>query len=203
MSLFDEGRDLLSKVHSADSGRIQTNRFLDVCRLVLQAVDHLGTGFMLVKSDVGGNIDRLARSAATNPERYDADILVIVEDEVQAGGAASSSSSTKGLLWLKRAMQFVTALLNRLTEDEEESLSAAASETYYATLQQYHGWIVTGTFTVALKLVPARQSFLDSIGAASPEGLARMHTFCQEFSVLLLEVHQFLSENGLDDPAKV
>lgn len=38
MSLFDEGRDLLSKVHSADSGRIQTNRFLDVCRLVLQAV---------------------------------------------------------------------------------------------------------------------------------------------------------------------
>lgn len=57
---------------------------------------------MLVKSDVGGNIDRLARSAATNPERYDADILVIVEDEVQAGGAASSSSSTKGLLWLKR-----------------------------------------------------------------------------------------------------
>lgn len=55
-----------------------------------------------------------------------------------------------------RAMQFVTALLNRLTEDEEESLSAAASETYYATLQQYHGWIVTGTFTVALKLVPAR-----------------------------------------------
>lgn len=49
MSLFDEGRDLLSKVHSADSGRIQTNRFLDVCRLVLQAV-----GESMVQGE-GGN----------------------------------------------------------------------------------------------------------------------------------------------------
>ncbi len=32
----------------------------------------------------------------------------------------------------------------------------AASDTYYATLQKFHGWIVTGTFTVALKIVPSR-----------------------------------------------
>lgn len=53
-------------------------------------------------------------------------------------------------------MEFIVALLDRLQADRQVSLAAAASETYYATLQQYHGWIVTGTFTVALKLVPSR-----------------------------------------------
>lgn len=48
------------------------------------------------------------------------------------------------------------ALLERLHADREVTLSAAASDTYCATLQRYHGWLVTGTFTVALKLVPSR-----------------------------------------------
>lgn len=53
-------------------------------------------------------------------------------------------------------MEFITALLERLHADRGVTLSAAASDTYGATLQRYHGWIVSGTFTVALKLVPSR-----------------------------------------------
>ena len=56
----------------------------------------------------------------------------------------------------RRAMIFVVGLLHRLLDQPEETLSVAASEAYYATLQKYHGWIVTGTFTVALKIVPSR-----------------------------------------------
>ncbi len=62
----------------------------------------LGTGFVIVKSDVGGNIDRLATRAATQPQRYDPDIFQIVRDEVAEGAQGGSSSCTKGLLWLKR-----------------------------------------------------------------------------------------------------
>lgn len=57
---------------------------------------------------------------------------------------------------LPRAMEFIVALLERLQADRAVTLSEAASETYYATLQRFHGWIVTGTFTLALKLVPSR-----------------------------------------------
>lgn len=55
-----------------------------------------------------------------------------------------------------RAMEFLVALLQKLAEDRSITLSEAASQTYYATLQHYHGWVVTTTFTVALKLVPSR-----------------------------------------------
>lgn len=62
----------------------------------------LGTGFSLVKMDVGGNIDRLADRAATNPEAYNPDIFQIIRDEVKEGTQGGTSSCTKGLLWLKR-----------------------------------------------------------------------------------------------------
>lgn len=105
-----------------------------------------------------------------------------------------------------RAMQFIVALLGRLERDRAVTLSQAASETYYSTLQQYHGWIVTGTFTVALKLVPGRETFFESVGARGGDEeavMAAMKDFCAEFEGLLAEVHTFLDENGLDDPAKV
>ena len=68
----------------------------------LLCAEKLGTGFALVKSDVGGNIDRLATRAATNPVAYEPDVFQIVRDEVAAGTQGGSSSCTKGLLWLKR-----------------------------------------------------------------------------------------------------
>lgn len=44
---------------------------------VLQPPDKLGTGFMIVRRDVGGNIDRLAACAATKPEAYQADVFQV------------------------------------------------------------------------------------------------------------------------------
>ena len=190
--------------------------------------DKLGTGFALVRHDVGGNIERLATCAATKPAEYEADVFQMVRDDVAAGTHTASTSVTKGLLWLKRcageeavlasayipprgagwlhvpglpdtssgaaqpacnpspchhasdlpcaahacrAMEFIVALLDSLQAHPDTSLSQAASETYYATLQRYHGWIVTGTFTLALKLVPSRCALL-LVGAGGGCGRA-------------------------------
>ena len=43
----------------------------------------MGTGFAIVKHDVGGNIDRLAACQARNPAAYDPDLFQMVRD---AGG---------------------------------------------------------------------------------------------------------------------
>ena len=45
-------------------------------------------------------------------------------------------------------MEFMTAILSRLQEDGDASLSAIVSDVYGATLQRYHGWIVSSTFSV-------------------------------------------------------
>lgn len=51
-----------------------------------------------------------------------------------------------------RAMGFVAELLRRLFDDRQVTLATAASDVYTDTLYQYHGWITSAAFTVALKV---------------------------------------------------
>lgn len=107
-------------------------------------------------------------------------------------------------------MQFVLALLDHIRDPNytHKTLSEIATETYYETLQKYHGWIVTGTFTVILKLVPNRDVFWNAI-ISNADGESEQHRdvtmgqFCEEFESLLSEIHSFLDSHGLDDPTKV
>ena len=54
-----------------------------------------------MRSDIGGNIGRLAAAQTRNPARY-ADLFQIPLDEVARGVERSTRSETNALLWLKR-----------------------------------------------------------------------------------------------------
>ncbi|KAK9836470.1 hypothetical protein WJX74_001113 [Apatococcus lobatus] len=180
---------------------VRTQELLDVCRELLPVLDKFGTSFLIVRSDVGGNINRLAQRQAQDPVRYK--IIDGIIDEEVAQQQLGSSSCTKGLLWLKRAMEFVVALLKRLHDDHDVSLATAANEVYYATLYKYHGWITSSAFVLALKLVPSREAFLEKLGTPGKEMMEEMQQFIMVFGSLLAQIHKFLADKGLDDPAKV
>lgn len=220
---------------------------------------NLGTGFGIVTTDVGGNINRLQKRCDENPQKYSKNLYAIIEDELEDGRCIENDSCSKGLLWLTRcvgslqsvmfivlllllllslqeddmysgivlppthpllhmhlfcrAMKFILHLLDTLQKDKESSLSEIATQAYYDTLQQYHGWIVTGTFTVVLKLVPSREGFWQALLSCAPpqdkedqgrQSLeASMAAFCPVGEALILDIWRFLKDRGLDDPTKV
>lgn len=114
-----------------------------------------------------------------------------------------------------RAMTFVVGLLENLMQDYHTartgenvcnvSLSEIVTATYYETLQQYHGWVTTGTFTVLLKLVPYKDTFWNSLGIDrnEPDALQSMSDFCNAFERVLGDIYTFLDTHGLNNPAKV
>lgn len=53
---------------------------------------------------------------------------------------------------MRRASDFVVALLHRLHDDKQVSLSAAASDAYYKTLYNNHTWYTSAAFVVVLKV---------------------------------------------------
>ena len=63
--------------------------------------DQLGTAFMLVRTDINGNIQRLSSKAAQDPTHFHR-LFALVQDDIVRGTQGDSTSVTKGLLWLKR-----------------------------------------------------------------------------------------------------
>lgn len=175
--------------------------FLDVCRLILPVIDKLGASFMLVKSDVQGNIDRLDQRMNTDPKTYE-NLFAIVLSEVAAGDYNDSSSCTKGLLWLKRAMEFVLGILASLDADPHQPLPDIVKDTYTSTLYQFHGFLVSSAFTVAFQFLPAREAFYHNVGV-NDSNAKDLAEFIGAFSPVVKQVHEFLASKGLDDPAKV
>jgi hypothetical protein len=112
---------------------------------------------------------------------------------------------------MRRAMTFVVTLLEQLLDDhfhrreEDRSFSEIVTLTYSNTLQQYHGWVTSGTFTLLLKLVPYKDTFWTSIGVNrdDPKDMQSMQAFCEAFRRVLNDIYGFLDMNELNNPAKV
>lgn len=202
MSLFRAAADKLPGVHNKE-GQLVTDGFLDVCALVVPVIEQFGGAFGLVKNDINQNIERLRTRKEQDPQQFEV-LFNIIDEEVSRNDHAHSKSCTKGLLWLKRALEFMMAIMGRLLEQPDMSMSEVVYEQYHATLARWHGFWASSAFNVAFNFVPSRQAFMEKVaGKDDPEAVKDMQAFIDAFSPVLAEAHKFLDERGLDDPAKV
>ncbi|KAJ4785492.1 hypothetical protein LUZ62_036738 [Rhynchospora pubera] len=181
----------------SENGVILTKPFLEVCKLILPVLDKFGSAMSLVKSDIGGNITRLQTKYDTDPTKYE-QLYSMIQVEITAKTAKSSSSCTNGLLWLTRAMDFLVELFRNLVEHPDWSMSKCCTDSYNKTLKKWHGWMASSSFTVAMKLAPDRNKFMEIIGGGGDIN-ADIEKFCSGFSPLLEENHKFLASVGMDD----
>ena len=79
-----------------------------------------------------------------------------------------SNSATDALLWLKRALEFIHALIVQIINGQS-ILSDAAVNAYKLTLSKYHGWVVRGIFNLAMKSVPYRDDFFIALGPGNED----------------------------------
>ncbi|KAJ4967873.1 hypothetical protein NE237_014574 [Protea cynaroides] len=181
----------------AEDGKMLTKPFLDVCKFILPVIDKFGAAMMLVKTDIGGNISRLEAKYLSNPVEFN-HLYDMVQAEVQDKTAKGSSSCTNGLLWLTRAMDFIVALFRNLLEHPDWTMSQACTDSYSKTLKQWHGWLASSSFTVAMKLAPDRKKFMDVI-AGGGDINTDIEKFCSTFAPFLEENHKFLESVGMDN----
>lgn len=195
VTVFGPALELMTSVKSPE-GEMLTKPFLDVCRNVLPVIDKFGSSMALVKSDVGGNIARLDAKYEENPAA-NAMLYDIIRAEVASKTAKGSSSCTNGMLWLTRAMDFLVELFRNLNAHQDWSMSQCASAAYTSTLKKYHGWIASAAFSVAMKLVPERTKFYETLALGN--STVDMERFVAEFSPILEENHKFLKSVDMDD----
>lgn len=139
----------------------------------------------------------------TDPARFSR-LFAIVEDEVSRGEQAGAKSCAKGLLWLKRALEFIVGLVRGIGRGEDTS--AAVQSAYSAYLKPYHGMLSYGAFQAAFRFLPTSAALLAAVcGAGGDEAAARgeFAAFAGAFAPLLEEVGAWIETKGLNDPARV
>ncbi|KAJ4831833.1 hypothetical protein Tsubulata_010210 [Turnera subulata] len=167
------------------TAHIPTRPFLYICNLVIQVLDKIGPTMAVLRQDIDQNIQRLERQCDSDPSLY-SNLVEIVKEEVNQGNARKGPSCSKALVWLTsfavvefsiassespdergiqnllpRSLEFTVALLQRLAKDCDQDMEQAVEESYNITLKQWHGWISSAAFKVALKLVPDNKTFID------------------------------------------
>jgi hypothetical protein len=102
MSFFAEVLPAFSDAASAG----EFKKFLAAMQAFLPFFDRMGSMFKMVKSDIGGNVDKLiAGSASAAPNIT---FAALIDADLAAGkNATTSGSNAESLLWLKRAMEFI------------------------------------------------------------------------------------------------
>ncbi|RAL38356.1 unnamed protein product [Cuscuta campestris] len=181
----------------SQNGDMLTKPFLNVCKLILPILDKLGAAMSVVKSDISGNISRLESKYETNPSRFNY-LYSFVQAEVETKTAKSSSSCTNALLWLTRTMDFIVELFRNLAQNQDWSMSQACSDSYAKTLKNWHGWLASSTFSVAIKLAPDRKKFMEVIVGGGRNSYGEVEAFYTTLSPILHQIHKFLASVGLD-----
>ncbi|CAI0434530.1 unnamed protein product [Linum tenue] len=182
----------------SQQGEILTKPFLDLCKMILPVLDKFGTSLSPVKSDVGGNINRLSIVYESNPTKFNF-LHSVVQPEIEAKTAKSSSSCTNALLWLTRAMDFLIAVFQNMLDHPEWGMSQVCSSAYSKTLKKWHNWLASSSFMVVMKLAPDRKKFVEVIGRGNEDLNIQMKEFCTRFSPFLRENHKFLVRVGMDN----
>lgn len=203
MSFFSEAVHRFLPI--PEDRKIETKQFLDAASEIVPFFDVLGpTAFGPVKSDINGNIKKLREKHAQDVERFKT-LQDIVESEIEAGTTLAKNSATDALLWLKRALQFVIIFLKEVLTGEQD-LVKCAKKAYEGSLKKYHGWIVQGIFSMAMKAVPYRKDFMDKLGRGKvdeEEVLKEMKDCVDLLFANIDVVQEFYDQNRLDNSQKV
>lgn len=118
----------------------------------------------------------------------------LVENEAKSSGAIT-------LLRLHRAMEFISAFLEKLQDsDHNDRLSSIAVEAYDGTLAKHHCWFVKKAVRVALYILPTRQDFMAKIGVKEDErSIQSLNKLVSELKIIFEVIETYYAKYSLLD----
>eukprot|EP00794_Sanderia_malayensis_P017395 gene17395-19137_t len=170
-SFFSNAPARFDDIQISVDGCIPTKSFLDACSSIIPVFDMLGsTTFAPVKMDIHGNITKIQTKYSTDEKAF-VFLQNIIFQELKSNTCTAKNSTTDALLWLKRALEFIHIFLAEICRGEQD-LAVAATNAYGRSLRKYHGWVVRGVFSLAVKAVPYRKDFIKCLSIKNSDIIA-------------------------------
>lgn len=164
-TFFSQMKYKFSDVELGEDEKIPVETFLNACRSIVPIFDLLGpTLFSPVNKDIQGNINKINKKYTSDSTKFTT-LQDMVLHEIEHKDEPKEIDATDALLWLKRALDFISVFLKEFIKSSHD-LCSCANTAYTEALKPYHGWIVRGIFTVIVRAMPSRTSFIDALAPA-------------------------------------
>lgn len=194
--------DESSDVYGAQATtEMRTEAMIEAFTATLTIMETFGPLMGLAVKNDQANLDKVKTAwtalGAADPERC-ATVRGLLETEKgtgihKPGGVLSDPSAAIALVWMRRSLEFQTAVLDALHTDRSSGLSKIGRDAYGAHLEQFHNFWLKNTFRAGLAAMPNRGEFLVKLAAELQENGIKeeeLEAICYSEMAELVELQQ-------------
>ncbi|KAL1488543.1 hypothetical protein ABEB36_015007 [Hypothenemus hampei] len=183
--------------------KIKTLEFLEASSGIVSLVEKFGKVFSPVVTDMNGNIKKLFRKYNEN-----IDLNHNIEDMILREKMEGDIIATDALLWLRRALHFISSFFQYIIMDTEservaQDLTPFVKNAYSDSLERHHGWLGTQLFNVLARFVPTRKQLLYTLALdkhnKEEQVLRDMRQYHQRMMNCVGRLTQFYIEHQLEN----
>jgi len=120
-----------------------------------------------LKGDIMNSSGTVKKVYLKHPDKC-TDLESLIKFELGAVGKdkvrTDKTTGIIGMLWAKRAVQFIMVYLDLLGTRPDLNSSQCARQTYDTVLAKYHGWFTSKAIGAAMGMAPARDEIFLKLG---------------------------------------
>ncbi|ORX44013.1 glycolipid transfer protein [Hesseltinella vesiculosa] len=159
---------------------ILTDQFLEATDGLVAMFDLFqAPAFSVVQNDIRGNVQKIrARYVLNTSAQHTLEALLALELLEPA-----KPKATEALLWL-------ASLLH-----PQQELATSFQLAYDSSLRPHHSFLVRPVFQLAMKSLPYRQTFYESIGVQTKEQVQEMQTWIHALKLVVAKIQTHLKDH--------
>ena len=198
-----------ARIQTLPNGEYNTQSLLawaDLVPKIYESIFSSTTVINQLKSDLNNSIKTVRHVFAADPTA-NVGLQTMVRREVAEKTLAvvrkDKTSAVIGLLWMKRAMQFMLEFLKNTVANPDKTTKQCAQETYAAVLKPYHGWLTSKAVGFTMGWTPAKVDLIQKFGYTNDTFQVKMTAFLAVFEPIITTIHTFLDGIGANFPDTV
>ncbi|XP_057538345.1 accelerated cell death 11-like [Amaranthus tricolor] len=187
-------KDLASTINSQDSD-LEIAPFSHACSVVSPLFNCLGIAFKFAEMDYVAKVDDLAETSKSITT-----FKTMIDLDIQAKTVRKQGSHTRNLLRVKRGLDMVKVLFEKIIATEGNSLKDAASTSYAQVFAPYHGWAIRKAVAAGMYALPTRPQLMQKLNEDDDSARVEMQSYIASSETVIGYIDKlFISkELGLD-----
>nr|ADE77180.1 unknown [Picea sitchensis] len=187
-----EAFEELALALKSGSGDIQLAPFCRACSRVSVLFGYLGIAFKFAEKDFVDKIQSLTEASSSS-----ATLQALVDSDIKSGSVRGGSYSNN-LLLVKRGLDMVKVLFERLLVTRGSSLRDPASVAYAQVLAPHHGWAIRKVVAAGMYTLPTKSQLLKKLNEDEASARVDMQKYINASASILQYVNNLFLSRNLD-----